>query len=138
MISTPTGFLNPPKFLPNTDRNQIFVIRNAADTTDLINVGNDSSNPRFECPNSTEMLGYSDAYTTLQWRILTSTGTIIAKTFIANGTPIGVASGEFTFGGDVSATVGAAGGAAALPATPLGYLDAFVGTTPVKIPYFSN
>lgn len=34
-------------------------------------------------------------------------------------------------------TVGAAGGASALPATPLGYLIAIVGTTTVKIPYYN-
>lgn len=36
-----------------------------------------------------------------------------------------------------AATVGAAGGASALPATPLGYLHASVGAVNVKIPYYS-
>jgi len=34
-------------------------------------------------------------------------------------------------------TVGAAGGASALPATPLGYVFVMIGNTPVKIPYFN-
>lgn len=42
-----------------------------------------------------------------------------------------------TLGGTTASTVGAAGGASALPATPLGYLNAYVGTTAVKIPYYT-
>lgn len=45
--------------------------------------------------------------------------------------------GKTTIGGTTSTSVGAAGGAAALPATPLGYIVAYVGTTPVKIPYYN-
>ena len=38
----------------------------------------------------------------------------------------------------VLGVIGAAGGASSLPATPLGYLIAYVGSTPVKIPYYNN
>lgn len=34
-------------------------------------------------------------------------------------------------------TVGSAGGASALPATPTGYLTIMLGTTPVVIPYYA-
>jgi hypothetical protein len=34
-------------------------------------------------------------------------------------------------------TVGAAGGASALPATPLGYIIAYLGATEIKIPYYT-
>jgi hypothetical protein len=34
-------------------------------------------------------------------------------------------------------TVGAAGGGSALPATPIGYLIVNIGTTAVKIPYYT-
>lgn len=34
-------------------------------------------------------------------------------------------------------TVGAAGGASALPATPTGYLTIMVGNTPYVIPYYA-
>lgn len=34
-------------------------------------------------------------------------------------------------------TVGAAGGASALPATPLGYVFIMIGNTPVKLPYYN-
>lgn len=38
---------------------------------------------------------------------------------------------------DTATTVGAAGGATALPATPLGYVYATIGGVLVKIPYFN-
>ncbi len=40
-------------------------------------------------------------------------------------------------GQTTSATIGAAGGAAALPAQPLGYLTTSINGTPVKIPYYN-
>ena len=52
-------------------------------------------------------------------------------------TALAAASGV-SLGGTTATTVGAAGGASALPATPLGYLIAYVGSTPVKIPYYNN
>lgn len=44
--------------------------------------------------------------------------------------------GKVALGGTVTTTVGVAGGASALPATPLGYLIAFVENTQVRIPYY--
>ena len=49
-----------------------------------------------------------------------------------------VGSGTVCFGSTTATTVGAAGGASALPATPLGYMVAYVGATKVKIPYYSE
>ena len=46
-------------------------------------------------------------------------------------------AGTVSIGGTTATTVGAAGGASALPATPLGYLIGYVGTTQVKIPYYN-
>lgn len=40
-------------------------------------------------------------------------------------------------GNGTGTVVGAAGGASALPATPLGYLTAFIGATEIRIPYYS-
>jgi hypothetical protein len=51
------------------------------------------------------------------------------------GASASVASG-ISIGGAVRTTVGAAGGASALPATPTGYLDFYVGSTAVGIPYY--
>lgn len=47
----------------------------------------------------------------------------------------GVDSGKLALGSTTQTTVGAAGGASAQPATPLGYLIAYLGATPIKIPY---
>ena len=44
----------------------------------------------------------------------------------------------FTTGGKNSSTVGAAGGASALPATPLGYIKVLIDGTTCKIPYFNQ
>jgi hypothetical protein len=43
-----------------------------------------------------------------------------------------------SIGGTTATTVGAAGGASALPATPLGYIICYVGAVPVRIPYYVN
>lgn len=40
--------------------------------------------------------------------------------------------------GNTATTVGAAGGASALPATPTGYLQVVIGGTTYKIPYYAN
>lgn len=53
------------------------------------------------------------------------------------GAAVSGASGDVTLGSSTGTTIGAAGGASALPATPLGYLIAYVGTTQVKIPYYN-
>jgi hypothetical protein len=47
------------------------------------------------------------------------------------------AASTTTFGNGTATTVGASGAASALPANPLGYLIAHVGTTQVKIPYYT-
>jgi hypothetical protein len=50
---------------------------------------------------------------------------------------VGATTNHVSLGATTSSSVGAAGGASALPATPLGYLIAYVGTTQVKIPYYT-
>jgi hypothetical protein len=44
----------------------------------------------------------------------------------------------FTFGGETQTTVGAAGGASALPATPSGYLTITVDATEYVVPYYAK
>jgi hypothetical protein len=46
-------------------------------------------------------------------------------------------AGYLQLGREVETTVGAAGGASALPATPLGYVIAYLGTTKIKFPYYN-
>jgi hypothetical protein len=49
-----------------------------------------------------------------------------------------VAAGQVGLGSTVATTVGAAGGASALPATPTGYLIINVAGTAAKIPYYAS
>lgn len=53
------------------------------------------------------------------------------------GVAASVGSG-ISIGGATRTTVGAAGGGSALPATPTGYLDWYVGSTAVGIPYYAQ
>lgn len=62
----------------------------------------------------------------------------LALNLITNGAPISGGAGTVSIGGTVAATVGAAGGATALPATPLGYIQINVAGTAAKIPYYNN
>jgi hypothetical protein len=62
---------------------------------------------------------------------LAVTGALSTTTGLTVGTTLTL-SGIAT-----SATVGAAGGAAALPATPLGYITVTIGATARKIPYYN-
>jgi hypothetical protein len=59
------------------------------------------------------------------------------KSLIVTGAAFGQA-GATNIGNGTASTVGAAGGASVLPATPLGYIQAYVGNTAVKIPYYNN
>lgn len=74
---------------------------------------------------------------------LVSSATIAAQSFgkiynvALTGAAISNGANTVTLGSTTASTVGAAGGASALPATPLGYLIGYVGTTQVKIPYYS-
>lgn len=60
-----------------------------------------------------------------------------AKNVAVSGAAVNPGSAKLAFGSTTSTTVGAAGGASALPATPLGYLIANLGGLPIKIPYYS-
>lgn len=48
------------------------------------------------------------------------------------------ATGELGLGNATQTTVGSAGGASALPATPTGYLKIYIGTTQYVIPYYAQ
>jgi hypothetical protein len=62
--------------------------------------------------------------------------TLVSGAVRVSAASAGVAS-TTTFGNGTATTVGATGAAAALPANPLGYIIAHVGTTQVKIPYYT-
>ena len=60
---------------------------------------------------------------------------IAAATLAASGAAATPGATGLQVGGTQQLTVGAAGGASAQPATPLGYIIAYVGATKVAIPY---
>ena len=66
-------------------------------------------------------------------------GTIVASSCVnISGAAASVAAGVVSYGGTTATTVGAAGGASLLPATPLGYIIVNVGGTAAKIPYYNS
>lgn len=58
------------------------------------------------------------------------------KEHLSNGAHGDISVTGVTFAGDTQTTVGAAGAASALPATPTGYLVLTIGTTEVVVPYY--
>lgn len=61
-----------------------------------------------------------------------------AKEHQTNGTHAAISVTGFTFAGATQTTVGAAGGASALPATPTGYLTITIDTTEMVVPYYAK
>jgi hypothetical protein len=62
---------------------------------------------------------------------------ILASNFWATGPAVTVSAGNVSYGATTATTVGAAGGASLLPATPLGYIIVNVSGTAAKIPYYN-
>lgn len=56
----------------------------------------------------------------------------------SDGTHAAISVTGFTFNGTTQTTVGAAGGASALPATPAGYKVETINGTEVVIPYYTK
>lgn len=70
---------------------------------------------------------------------ITGDGDAYLKRALAlEGVPASGTAGAVTYGAGTQFTVGGAGGASALPATPLGYLRIWIGTTEVAIPYYNR
>jgi hypothetical protein len=63
---------------------------------------------------------------------------ILAYCHVSTNVAITAAAGAVSYGGTTATTVGAAGGASLLPATPLGYIIVNVAGTTAKIPYYNN
>jgi hypothetical protein len=62
---------------------------------------------------------------------------MVGSGWVRAGAASAGAASTTTFGSTTSTSVGATGAASALPANPLGYLVAHVGTTEVRIPYYN-
>ena len=61
-----------------------------------------------------------------------------AKEHQSNGEHGAITVTGLTFGGTTQTTVGAAGGASALPATPSGYAVITIGSTEMVVPYYAK
>jgi len=72
-----------------------------------------------------------------QQMLINGNGVFVPQFIITGATPT-VAAGSVGLGTTTSATVGAAGAAAALPATPTGYLVFNLGGTAFKLPYYNS
>lgn len=63
--------------------------------------------------------------------------TLDVNDVVANGAASTVTAGKISFGGTTQTTVGAAGGASALPATPTGYIIVNVAGTNRVVPFYA-
>ena len=120
--------------------NNIFVANNGTfgDDTHIESVTNIYAPAADKVPLNVQAYASQTANLT---EYLNNVGTLIGGVgpsgqVIAGGAAFGEAN-KLVLGGTTGTTVGAAGGASALPATPTGYLIAFVGTTEVRIPYYA-
>lgn len=68
----------------------------------------------------------------------TSNTSTIALNSLVTGQAVSGGAGVVAFGSTTQTTVGAAGAASALPATPSGYLRLFIGTTEFVLPYYAQ
>jgi polygalacturonase len=66
-----------------------------------------------------------------------SFGIMSANTLTFDSGASATTSTNLQLGRNTDTAVGGAGGASVLPATPLGYLIAFIGATQIKIPYYN-
>lgn len=66
-----------------------------------------------------------------RWRDVYSTTLDLA------GNAAATTGNQIQLGKEVEVTVGGAGGASALPGTPLGYIIGYLGSTKIKIPYYN-
>jgi hypothetical protein len=57
---------------------------------------------------------------------------------VSAGAAVTVGASRIAYSGTTATTVGAAGGASALPATPTGYIIVNVAGTQMKVPYYAN
>jgi hypothetical protein len=105
-----------------------------SDFTRLQFGGTTASFPALQRSGSTLQAVVGDASAYCNFVALTGNFTSVTARSVA-GT---VAAGEVAYGGTTATTVGAAGGASALPATPTGYIIVNVAGANMKVPYYAN
>jgi hypothetical protein len=127
--NTVMRFTNGIQTTANTQTNQIISLPFVG--VSLSNIVTDITKIMGLYPNGTFNSGTRNAQLMrLLSAYLAGTLTIDSGAAAGTGTQLVIGKGTGT-------TVGAAGGASALPATPLGYLTYFIGTQQIKIPYYN-
>jgi hypothetical protein len=71
-------------------------------------------------------------------QLVSRINTWVGKEHLSDGTHGDISVTGLTFGGETQTTVGAAGAATALPATPTGYAVFTIGTTEYVLPYYAK
>lgn len=92
--------------------------------------------------------GVTSSFPALQKNSASSIGCVVADnsaaasiscSYVVSTAVVGnTGAGSVAYGGSVALTVGAAGAAAALPATPVGYIIINVAGTQMKLPYYNT
>jgi len=124
-----TRFTNGIKTTSNTQTNQ--VVSSGWTAASVSNIVTDSTKVSGDYPQGVFNSGTRNMQTSRRLS-LDAIGTVTVRSGASAGS-----STELVIGNGTATTVGAAGGASALPATPLGYLTAYIGATQVKIPYYT-
>lgn len=107
----------------------------------LINAANANSSLTALSATLTGGLTVSAGITAVQALTATSgtfSATVSATYHVSTAAPAAVAAGQVGYGGTTQTTVGAAGGASALPATPRGYVIINVAGTDRVLPFYDR
>ncbi len=88
---------------------------------------------------ATTNIGLYNGGTLSQQGAATFSSTVAVTSWLSiAGAAASQAAGVLSIGNTTQATVGAAGGASALPATPTGYIKTYIGATQYVIPYYAQ
>jgi len=115
-------------------------LSNGGDTS-LVNVQSGGSTGGFNFYNhagtTTSLIGSLNGVGLLSVAGISTTGNVTSATSTMTAPASATATGNLELGNAV-ATSATAGGATALPATPAGYLVAYIGGNVIKVPYYNN
>lgn len=123
-----TRYTNVVKTTTNTQTNQ--VVTTGWTAASVSNMVTDTTKASGYYPVGVYNSGSRNLQTARFQGLLTGPLTLDSGASATTGSNLQLGNGTGT-------VVGAAGGASALPATPLGYLTAFIGATEIRIPYYN-
>lgn len=120
-------YTNVIKTSANTQTNQI--VCNGLTAVSISAIVSDETKVVGFYPKNTVNSGFRNSQVSNFYTVNTNSLNLASSAIATTGT-------DLNLGKATSTTVGIAGGASALPATPLGYLSAYLGATEIKIPYY--